>query len=165
MDSHVGKFHWRRHRLPTPVFLGFPGGSSGKESACNVGDLVLIPGLGRSPGEGKSCPLQYSGLENSLDYTVHGGCKESDMPERLSLMPPFPPLDINPASCYPHLPILGHLSFQCLQCPFPSKIYCVVFQVLIQISPSPHSLFTPLTLPCKLNNSHFILPVLLPYSW
>ena len=40
----------RGDRLPTPVFLGFPGGSTGKESACNVGDLGLIPGLGRSPG-------------------------------------------------------------------------------------------------------------------
>ena len=41
-------------------------------SACNTGDLGLIPGLGRSPGEGKGYPLQYSGLENSMDYTVHG---------------------------------------------------------------------------------------------
>ena len=48
--------------LPTPVFLGFPGSSAGKESACNVGDLGSIPGLGRSPGEGKGYPLQYSGL-------------------------------------------------------------------------------------------------------
>ena len=55
--------------------LGFPGGSTGKESACNVGDLGLIPGLGRSPGEGKGYPLQYSGLENSMDYTVHGVAK------------------------------------------------------------------------------------------
>ena len=46
---------------------GFPGGSDGKESACNAGDLDLIPGLGRSPGEGNSYPLQYSGLENSTD--------------------------------------------------------------------------------------------------
>ena len=47
--------------LPTPVFLGFPCGSAGKESTRNVGDLGLIPGLGRSPGEGKGYPLQYSG--------------------------------------------------------------------------------------------------------
>ena len=46
---------------------GFSGGSAGKESACNVGDLGLIPGLERSPGEGNSYPLQYSGLENSMD--------------------------------------------------------------------------------------------------
>ena len=47
--------------------LGFPGGSADKESACNVGDLGSIPGLGRSPGEGNSYPLQCSGLENSMD--------------------------------------------------------------------------------------------------
>ena len=53
-------------------YMGFRGGSAGKESACNVGDLGLIPGLGRSPGEGKGHPLQYSCLENSMDYIVHG---------------------------------------------------------------------------------------------
>ena len=74
-DSWVGKICWRRDRLPSPVFLGFPGGSDGKESACNVGDLGLIPGLGRSPGEGKGYPLQYSGLENSMDCIVHGVAK------------------------------------------------------------------------------------------
>ena len=58
--------------LPTPVFLGFPGGSAGKEYACNVGDLGLIPGLVRFPGEGNSYPLQYSVLENSMDCIVHG---------------------------------------------------------------------------------------------
>ena len=46
-----------------------------RESACNVGDLVSIPGLGRSPGEGNGYPLQYSGLENSMDCTVHGVAK------------------------------------------------------------------------------------------
>ena len=46
--------------------MGFPGGSDGKESACSVGDLGLIPALGRSPGEGKGYPLQYSGLENFM---------------------------------------------------------------------------------------------------
>ena len=54
---------------------GFPGGSDSKESACNVGDLGLIPGLGRSPGEGKGSPLQYSSW----------GRKESDMTVGLSL--------------------------------------------------------------------------------
>ena len=67
----LGRFPWRRDRLPTPVFLGFPCGSAGKESACNAGDLGLIPGLGRSLGEGNSYPLQYSGLENSMDRIVH----------------------------------------------------------------------------------------------
>ena len=51
---------WRRDRLPTPVFLGFPCGSTDKESACNAGGLGLIRGLGRSPGEGTGYPLQYS---------------------------------------------------------------------------------------------------------
>ena len=55
--------------------LGFPGGSPGQESSCNVGDLGLIPGLGRSPGEGKGYPLQYSGLENFMDSIVHGVTK------------------------------------------------------------------------------------------
>ena len=74
-DSWVGKIHWRRDRLPTPVFLGFPHGSAGKESTRNVGDLGLILGLGRSPGEGNGYPLQYSGLENSMDCIVHGVAK------------------------------------------------------------------------------------------
>ena len=56
-----------RDRLPTPVFLGFPRGSAGRESACNMGDLSSIPGSGRSPGERKGYPLQYPGLENSMD--------------------------------------------------------------------------------------------------
>ena len=64
-----------KDRLPTPVFLGFPGGSAGKESACNVGDLGSIPALGRFPGEGKGHPLQYSGLENSVDSIIHGVTK------------------------------------------------------------------------------------------
>ena len=51
--------------------MGFPCGSTGIESACSAGDLGLIPGLGRSPGEGKGYPLQYSGLENSIDCIVH----------------------------------------------------------------------------------------------
>ena len=55
--------------------VGFPGGSAGKESACNVDDLGSIPGFGRSPGEGKVYPIQYSGLENSMDCIVHGVTK------------------------------------------------------------------------------------------
>ena len=66
---------WKRDKLSTPVFLGFPGGSADKESTCDAGDLGLIPGLGRSPGEGNSYLLQYSGLENSMDCIVHGVAK------------------------------------------------------------------------------------------
>ena len=50
-------------------------GSAGEESICNVGDLGWIPGLGRSPGEGKGYPLQHCGLENSMDCIVHGVAK------------------------------------------------------------------------------------------
>ena len=77
LSSWVGKICWRRRRLPTPVFLGFPCGSAGKESACCAGDLGSIPGLRRSPGEEKGYPLQYSGLENSMDCIciVHGVAK------------------------------------------------------------------------------------------
>ena len=70
-NSWVGKICWRRDRLPTPVFLGFPCGSAGKEFTGNVGDMGLIPGLGRSPGEGKGYPFQFSGLENSMDSTLY----------------------------------------------------------------------------------------------
>ena len=55
--------------------MGFPGSSAEKESGCNAGDPGSILGLGRSPGEGKGYPLQYSGLENSMDCTGHGVVK------------------------------------------------------------------------------------------
>ena len=72
----------------TPIFLGFTGGSDGKESACNAGDLGLILGLGRSPGGEHGNPLQHSCLENpygqrSLVGYSPWGCKESDTTEQL----------------------------------------------------------------------------------
>ena len=84
-DSWVGKIHWRRDRLPTAVFLGFPSGSAGKESACSVGDLSSIPRLGRSTWRRECLPTplywpgEFHGLYNPW------GCKESDMTEKLSL--------------------------------------------------------------------------------
>ena len=109
---------WRRERLPTPVFwpgefhgqrnlagyspwgckesnmteqlsLCFPCGSAGKESACNAGNLGSIPGLGRSPGEGKGYPLQYSGLENSIDSVVHGITKSQTQMSDFHFLPFF----------------------------------------------------------------------------
>ena len=74
---------------PTPVFLGFPGGSDSKESTCDAGDLGLIHGLGRSPGGGHGNPFWYSSLENPhgkrsrVGYSSWGG-KELDMIERQS---------------------------------------------------------------------------------
>ena len=73
--SGSGRSTGEGNRLSTLVFLGFPSGSAGKEWTCNAGDLGLIPGLGISPGEGKGYPLQYSGLENSMDCIVHGVTK------------------------------------------------------------------------------------------
>ena len=82
------KFLWRRERLPTPVFLGVPGGTDGKESACNEGDLGLIPRSGRSPGGGHGNPLQYSCLENPHGQGSLAGSpwahKELDMTEQIS---------------------------------------------------------------------------------
>ena len=85
-DSYLGKIPWRRERLPTPVFLGFPCGSDGKESACCVGDRGSVLGLGRCPGGGHGNPLQDSCLENphgqrSLEGYSLWGHKESDMTE------------------------------------------------------------------------------------
>ena len=89
-----GFFQWfltmnRKVRMKTVIwriwgnliwFWGFPGGSDGEASACNAGDLGSIPGLGRSPGKGNGNPLQYSCLENSMDWgawwaTIHGVAK------------------------------------------------------------------------------------------
>ena len=73
----------------TSLCLGFPGGSDGKESVCNAGDLGLIPGLGRSPGEGNGNILQYSCLENPMDRgawwdAVHGVSKSQTQLEWLT---------------------------------------------------------------------------------
>ena len=64
---------------------GSPDSSAGEGSTCNAGDPSSVPGSGRSPGEGKGYPLQYSGLENSMNCIVRGGLKELDTTERLSL--------------------------------------------------------------------------------
>ena len=63
------------NKNPQRNIEGFPDSSIGKASTRNVGNLGMIPGLGRSPGEGNGCPLQYSGLENSMDHIVHGVAK------------------------------------------------------------------------------------------
>ena len=89
-DSWVRKIPWRRDSLPTRVFLDFPVTQLVKNLPCNAGDLGSIPGLERSPEEGKSYPLQYSGLENSTDC-IDCGVAESDMTERLSLSLQFQP--------------------------------------------------------------------------
>ena len=86
------------------IVLGFCGGSDGKESTCNVGDLGLIPVLGRSPGGGHGNLFQYSCLENPMDRgawwaIVPWGCKESDMTEQLSIA--HSPVKSSESSVYP----------------------------------------------------------------
>ena len=86
----LGQEDLLEERLPTPVFLGFPSGSDSKESVCDMGDLGWIPELGRSPGEVKGYPLQYSDLEKphghqSLKGYSPWGHKELDKTEQLSL--------------------------------------------------------------------------------
>ena len=82
LKNSMDRGAWRAtvHRVPKsctrlPLSLCFPCGSAGKESTYNSGDLGSIPGLGRSPREGKGYPLQYSGLENSMGCIFHGVSK------------------------------------------------------------------------------------------
>ena len=70
-----GSFEVKVEQMAYYILLGFPCSSAGKESACNVGDLGLIHGLGRSSGEGKGYPFQYSGQKNSMDCIVYGVAK------------------------------------------------------------------------------------------
>ena len=74
-DSWVRKNPWRRDRLPTPVFMGYVVAQLIKNPTCNAGDLGSISRLGRTPGGGKGYPLEYSGLEKSMDCIVHGVAK------------------------------------------------------------------------------------------
>ena len=86
--------------------MGFPGSSAGKESACNVGDPSSIPGLGRSPGEGKGHPLQYSDLENSMDCIVHGVTKSrTQLSDQVNNHPILDFLNDNKDHCLPNVGI------------------------------------------------------------
>ena len=121
MDSWVGKVPWRRDRVPSPIFLGFPGGSDGKESTCNVGDLGLISGLEGSHGGGHGNPLQYSFQENphgqrSLEGHSPWGCKELDTTERLSTEQHKYPLS-QFSSCFPFSPSYNPGSTKPYNCP------------------------------------------------
>ena len=78
---HIISFH--THTIPHTK--GFPSGSAGEESTCNVGVLSSIPGLGRSPGEGKGLPTPVFWPREFHGLYSPWGCKESDMTERISL--------------------------------------------------------------------------------
>ena len=117
-DSWVKKIPWKRDRLPTPVFSGFPGGSDGKECTCGAGDMRSVLGSGRSPGEGNGYPLQYSCLENSIYggawwATVHGVAKTTKSRTRLS---DFTFTFTRPLS--PQYPFGARIPILTLQCSF-----------------------------------------------
>ena len=101
----------------TRLLWGFPGGSNGKESACNAGDLDLIPGSGRSPGEGKGDPLQCSCLDNSMDRgawwaTVHGVAKS---PTQLSDFTFFHKMYCKTTTFYIYFTIIFSMVFRNVQ--------------------------------------------------
>ena len=105
MVQSLGKAGWRFLKWLSIELASFPGGSAGKESACNVGDLGSIPGSGRSPGEGNGSPFQYPCLEDSMDRgawraTVHGVEKSRTRPEQLTLSLPYDPASPPPGT-YP----------------------------------------------------------------
>ena len=114
--------------------LGFPCGSAGKESAYKAGNLGLIPGLGRFPGEWKGYPLQYSGLESSMDCIVHGVTKSQT---RLSNF---------------------HFTFYILDSVLPFLLY--MLQVLYPVQWSTFYLYSDLStfLPEKLGSSVIQIP-------
>ena len=86
--ARISSFHYQSlGAFLLNKLLGLPCGSAGKESACNVGDLGSVPGLGKSPGEGKGYPLHYSDLENFMDCFCLWGCAELDTNERLTHSP------------------------------------------------------------------------------
>ena len=85
-----------------------PGGSDGKESDCNSGDLGSIPGLGRSPGEGHDHPLQYSGLENFIDCIVHGVTKSQTGLSNFHYNPHWPQLYSIDSSSFKDVGILNY---------------------------------------------------------
>ena len=107
VDMSLSKLRekWRTGR--PGVLQGFPDGSAGKDSTCNVGDLGSIPGLERSPGEGNGYPLQYFGLENSTDNIVPWGCKELDTTERVSFH--FHHRDV---TCVTHVDLRTRVNFE-----------------------------------------------------
>ena len=98
----------RSKRTLLNSYTGFPGGSAAKESTCNVGDLGSIPGLGMSLGEGKGYPLQYSGLENSMD------CISDEVTESQTQLSDFPTyLAIQFENIYPYIDLYTNVHNQC----------------------------------------------------
>ena len=140
------------------TFVGFPCDSAGKEYACNGRDLCLIPELGRSPGERNGYPLQYSGLETSMDYTVHGVSKSqtwlSDLHNHFHTILCFVQLIHSSESFNPILVYSSVFLFQLLyySVMFYLSIFLsfwfksLIFHSIIQSFPKSFSIFTIITL-------------------
>ena len=121
--------------------MGFTGGSNGKESVSYVGDLSLIRGLRRSPGEGKSYPLQYSDLVNSMDCKIHGVTKSQTRLSDFHLlkgMDVFSKYDSRksyPRSCPWHITIVLEIFKNCKHFSFLSQMTFYTLTCLMEISP------------------------------
>ena len=113
--------------------LGFPDSSVGKESACSAGDPGLLPGLGRSPEEGKGYPLQYAGLENSMGWIIHGVAKSRTRLSNFHFT--FLASELSGAGCALHLELTAPVKW--LHCPL-----CV------------QALLMPLSLPLQAQGGH-----------
>ena len=110
--------------MTIPSTLGFPGGSDIKESACNTGDPGLIPGAGRSPGEGKGYLLWYSSLQNSMDWRSPGGPEELDTTGQLTL---------TPISCYAVFAVFKELSHPSFHLNVITPLRCIAPILLFPI--------------------------------
>ena len=138
--------------LPTPVFLGFPGGSDSTESACKVGDLGSMPGLGRSTGAGHGNPLQYSGLENSMGVSLSSKSVLKDKYKILQIcLGGFYSKDIFPLCFYLryYLYLNGLVSFLYCSVWFSTQCVCAGEKVVARKSKSVKVLREERTGNCK----------------
>ena len=125
------------------LLQGFPCGSVGNEPACNAGDLDSIPGLGRSLGEGKGYPLQYPGLENSMNCIVHGVTNSRTRLSDFHFTEPLLPKEIQgevPESLWSRFLQVVRAAYTCLKCVSPcmrAKLLrsCLTFCDLVDCSP------------------------------
>ena len=154
--------------LPSRKGYFSPSGLDSKESACNAGDLGLIPGSGRSPGEGNGNLLQYSRLENPMDRGYSPwGCKESNMTEQLTLslcIPHSGKWQLHPYSCSLKQALLIHFQYTAHICSFCSvsiaptwdqaTIILHLYSAIISLLVSPFLFLPPYPAICSPHNNH-----------
>ena len=140
--------------------MGFPGSLAGKESACNVGDLGSIPGLGRCPGEGKGYPLQYSGLENSMHCTDHGVAKSQTRLSNFHFHPSWWRLQRDTLFFYSQLKLLKVEPTDNKVDGLPFQIilpYCLHYITKVLSPPDDQSQFIPARIdsfPCLIDSKY-----------